>query len=54
MLSIIEQNPGTTWQELVGDVEIAADGGDDLSDIVDGEAAKRGQEGDDDLTSFRL
>ena len=54
MLSVIEQNPGTVWQDLVGDVEIAADGGDDLSDIVDGEASKSGQEADDDLTSFRL
>ena len=54
MLSVIEQNPGTAWQDLVGDVEIAADGGDDLSDIVDGEASKSGQEADDDLTSFRL
>ena len=54
MLSVIEQNPGTAWQDLVGDVEIAADGGDDLSDIVDSEVAKSGQEADDDLTSFRL
>ena len=54
MLSVIEQNPGTAWQDLVGGVEIAADGGDDLSDIVDSEAAKSGQEADDDLTSFRL
>ena len=54
MLSVIEQNPGTAWQDLVGDVEIAADGGDDLSDIVDGESSKSGQEADDDLTSFHL
>ena len=54
MLSIIEQNPGTAWQDLIGSVEIAADVGDDLSDIVDGESAKSGQEADDDLTSFRL
>lgn len=54
LLSIIEQNPGTTWQDLVGDVEIAADGGDDLSDIVDDEAPKSAPEGDDELTSFRL
>ena len=54
MLSLIEQNPGTTWRDLVGDVEIAADGGDDLSDIVDDEAPKTTPEGDDDLTSFRL
>ena len=54
MLSVIEQNPGTAWQDLVGDVEVAADGGDDLSDIIDDEASKSEQEVDDDLTSFRL
>ena len=54
MLSVIEQNPGTAWQDLVGDVEIGADGGDDLSEIIDDEAARSGRETDDDLTSFRL
>ena len=54
MLSVIEQNPGTAWQDLVGDVEVAADGGDDLSDIIDDEASKSEQKVDDDLTSFRL
>ncbi len=54
MLSVIEQNPGTGWQDLVGSIEIATDGGDDLSDIVDGEAGKNGQGAGDELTSFRL
>ena len=54
MLSVIDQNPGTVWQDLVGDVEIKADGGEDLSDIVAEDASKSGQEGDDDLASFRL
>ena len=54
MLSVIEQNPETAWRNLVGGVEVAADGGDDLSDIIDGEASKSEQEVDDDLTSFRL
>lgn len=54
MLSVIEQNPGTAWQDLVGNIDIAEDGGDDLSDIVDEEAGRRGQEAGDELTSFRL
>ena len=54
MLSVIEQNPGTAWQDLVGGVEIVPDGGDDLSDIIDDEASESRQEDDDDLASFRL
>ena len=54
MLSVIDQNPGTVWQDLVGDVEIKADGGEDMSDIVAEDASKSGQEGDDELASFRL
>ena len=54
MLSIIDQNPGTVWQDLVGDVKIKADAGEDLSDIVAEDASKSGQEGDDELASFRL
>ena len=54
MLSVIDQNPGTVWQDLVGNVEIKADGGEDMSDIVAEKASKSGQEGDDELASFRL
>ena len=54
MLSVIDQNPGTVWQDLVGDVDIEADGGEELSDIVAEDTSKSGQEGDDDLASFRL
>ena len=54
MLSVIEQNPGTAWQDLVGGVEIVPDGGDDLSDIIDDEASESSQEDDDDLANFRL
>ena len=54
MLSVIEQNPGTGWQDLLGSIDIATDGGDDLSDIVDGEAGKNGQGAGDELTRFRL
>ena len=54
MLSVIEQNPGTDWQDLVGSVEITTDGGDDLNAITDVEASRNSHERDDDLTSFRL
>ena len=47
MLSVLEQNPGVDWRTLLGSVEIANDGGDDMEDISDGE-------GDDELTSFKL
>ena len=47
MLSVLEQNPGVNWRTLVGAVDVAADGGDDMSDIQDDEA-------DDELASFKL
>ena len=47
MLSVLEQNPGVDWRTLIGSVDVAKDGGDDMSDIQDDEA-------DDELASFRL
>ncbi len=52
LLSLIEQNPGTDWRELIGGVEVGEDAGDDLRDIQEGAGASQG--GDDELTSFRL
>lgn len=54
MLSVMEQNPGTAWQDLVGGVAIERDDGEDMSDIADDGVSRSGQEGDDDLASFRL
>ena len=54
MLSVIKQNPGIAWRDLVDGVEVAEDGGDDLRDIIDDETSEARQEGDDDLASFRL
>ena len=42
LLSVLEQNPGASWREILGSVEIAADRDGDLHD------------GDDELTSFRI
>lgn len=47
MLSVLEQNPGVDWRTLVGAVDVAEDGGEDMSDIQDDEA-------DDELASFKL
>ena len=47
LLSVLEQNPSANWRELIGSVDVAEDGGDDMSDITDGAA-------DDELASFQL
>ena len=60
LMSVLEQNPETDWRELIGEAEIAPEGGDDLSDIDEaaGAAAPADQPAeagkDDDLASFRL
>ena len=54
MLSVIEQNPGTVWQDLVGEIRVDRDDGDDLGDIMgDGESGSL-EDDDDDLATFRL
>ena len=47
MLSVLAQNPGVDWRALIGSVDLAEDGGDDMSDIPDDRA-------DDELASFKL
>ena len=47
LLAVLEQNPSADWRELIGSVDIAEDGGDDMSDIPDDRA-------DDEFASFRL
>ena len=53
MISVIQQNPGTAWSDLIERTPIAADAGDDMSDIEDGPMAAT-PAGGDDLASFRL
>jgi len=48
MLSVLAQNPGTRWQDLIEQVSIPDDSGDDMSDIEDAPPAG------DDLASFTL
>jgi hypothetical protein len=50
LLSVLEQNPKASLQELLGGVQVLKDEGPDSSDIPDAEAPARGN----DLASFRL
>lgn len=57
LLAVLEQNPGVTWQELIGGVEIPSDRNPDLQPLAQGDDA--GEDGDDErgpeeLASFRL
>jgi hypothetical protein len=45
LLAVLEQNPGTTWQELLGGIEVAVDVG-GATDLQ--------VEGDDEFASFKL
>lgn len=55
LLSVIEQNPGVAWQDLIEAVDIEVDGGDDLNDIEDlGSTGDAASTSDDDLSSFKL
>ena len=53
MISVIQQNPGTVWSDLIEETVVATDAGDDMRDIEDapGPAVPAGG---DDLASFRL
>jgi len=61
LLAVLEQNPGTTWQELLGNVVLAEDKNADLGpldepDNLDGATGQSPTTGarDDDLTTFKL
>ncbi len=47
LLAVLEQNPGTNWQDLVGSVEVQADSGADKEGVVDPEE-------DDEFKTFKL
>jgi P-loop Domain of unknown function (DUF2791) len=50
LLSVLDQNPKASWQELLGGVQVLKDEGPDTSDIPDADVPASG----DDLASFRL
>ncbi len=52
LLSVLEQNPGVEWSDLVEKVDIAMDPGEDLADVDETVGAE--PSGDDDLISFKL
>jgi BREX system ATP-binding protein BrxC/D len=54
LLSVLEQNPGTDWRQLVGEVEIGRDKGDDMTDINDSEGDRQSATNDDKLSTFKL
>ncbi len=53
LLAVLDQNPGVEWSDLIDQIEVADDQGDDLSDI-DEATGSQPAEGNDDLVSFRL
>jgi hypothetical protein len=52
LLAVLEQNPDIKWTDLVSDVDVGADGGEDMSD-VDESVGGAPPEGDE-MASFRL
>lgn len=54
LLSVLEQNPGVDWKDLIGEVDVPQDQGDDLSDITDEAAQSPARPSDDELSSFKL
>jgi hypothetical protein len=47
LLSVIEQNPGTDWRKLIGEVDVERDTPPDAAEITD-------ESTDGDLATFRL
>ncbi|MBD0866074.1 MAG: ATP-binding protein [Rhodobacteraceae bacterium] len=53
LLALLEQNPGLEWSDLVDQLDVADDQGDDMSDIDEATGARPSGD-DDNLVSFRL
>ncbi len=51
LLGVLEQNPGTSWEKLIGDVSLAVDSD---SDVTGGLPVQPDESGDDQLATFRL
>ena len=52
-LSVLEQNPGVGWSDLIKEVNVNADQGDDLSDIDEATGAQKTGDNDE-MVSFKL
>src|SRR5262252_7580285 len=60
-LAVLEQNPGTDWRTLIGQIELATEMNPDLEPLPEEAAAlapvtdlRSGRDGDDELSTFRL
>lgn len=55
MMAVLEQNPGTNWFDLIEEIDVPIDSGDDLSDIEDEQGVNAvDPSSGDDLSSFTL
>jgi hypothetical protein len=52
LLSVLEQNPGVEWSDLIEKIDVSEDLGEDMSEVE--EATGVQPSGDDDLISFKL
>ena len=51
LLAVLEQNPGVEWSDLIEELDVAEDSGDDMSDVDESVGAVPES---DELASFRL
>ena len=52
LLSVLEQNPGVEWSDLIEKIDVSEDRGEDMSEVEETTGAQ--PSGDDDLISFKL
>ena len=52
LLSVLEQNPGVEWSDLIEKIEVSEDLGEDMTEVDESTGAQ--DLGDDDLISFKL
>jgi len=52
LLALLEQNAGVEWSDLMKQVEVSSDQGDDMSDVEEATGAQNSE--DDELVSFKL
>ena len=52
LLSVLEQNPGVEWSDLIEKIDVSEDLGEDMSEVEVTTGAQ--PSGDNDLISFKL
>lgn len=52
LLSVLEQNPGVEWSDLIEKIEVSEDLGEDMTEVD--ESTDAHDPSDDDLISFKL